>query len=50
MALLGQFLRIPRNFEIFHDGFYDQVWGMMLPFKLFKDFSYWSEIWLDDAQ
>ena len=25
------FLRVPRNFEIFHDSFSDNVWGMALP-------------------
>ena len=31
MALLGHFLRVPRNFEIFDNRLFDQVWGMTLP-------------------
>ena len=32
MAMLGQFLHVPRNFEIFHDRFFFYlVWGRTLP-------------------
>ena len=48
MAMLGQFLCVLWNFEIFHDRLFDQVWGTTLP--LFKDFKYQPEIWWDDAQ
>ena len=44
MAMLGQFLRVPRNFESFHDSLFHQVWGTTLPLKIFKDFNYWRKI------
>ena len=31
MAMLSQLLCVPRNFEIFHDRLFDQVWGTTLP-------------------
>ena len=30
LAMLSQFLRVPWNFEIFHDSLFHQVWGTML--------------------
>ena len=49
MAMLSQFLHIPRIFEIFHDsrgpGLRDDVMLQVL-----KDFSYWPELWWDDEQ
>ena len=49
MAVLGQFLWVPRNFEISRIG-WDQVQGTTLPFKLFNDFSYRYELQWSDAQ
>ena len=51
MAILGQFLRIPQNFEISRIGS-DHVRGTMLPLQLFKDSSYRyrPEIWWHYAQ
>ena len=49
--MLIHFLRIPRNMQLFYDrpvsGLSDDV---TLPLILFKDFSYWPEIWWEDAQ
>ena len=36
--------------EFFHDRLFEQVLGMTLTIYLFKDFSYWPEIWRGDAQ
>ena len=49
VAMLGQFLRVPRNFEIFHDGLFLTGTYEGRRYRS-KDFRYQPEIWLDDAQ
>ena len=46
MAMLGQFLHIPRNLEIFDGRLGPGLEGDVTA-VLFKDFRYWSEIWSD---
>ena len=46
--LLNQFLRVLRNFGVFHDKL-DQVWGLMLLQLLIYDSRYQPEIWWHDA-
>ena len=50
MVMLGQFLRVPGNFEIFHDRLGGPGMAPTLPLLLLKDFRYQAEIWWDDAE
>ena len=49
-ALLGQFVCIQCRTFNFSMISFDQIWGTTLRFLICKCFSYWPEIWWDDAQ
>ena len=46
----GNFCWFHRTLKLSMAGFFEQVWGKTLLLLLFKDFSYWPEIWWDNAQ